>query len=104
MKASQGVQSYSLMRLIVSNSGEHTVSVSQTDERCFSRNSDYDYSYCRMILAKIAKDSDSLESLELSYVKSAAGQNRETHIQVDSLDKGEYYLYVEMDWNPNTED
>lgn len=80
MKASHKKGSYSLMRLVVGGEGEHTVSVSQVDERCFNRHSEYDYSYCRMILAKVEKDSDELKDLELKYVTAQSGQEREVHI------------------------
>ena len=39
MKVSQERGSYSLMRLMVSQDGEYTISVSQKDERCFDRHS-----------------------------------------------------------------
>jgi len=92
------------MRVMVSGSGEHTLSVSQTDERCFSRHSEYDYSNCRVILAKIIEDSDDVNTLKLQYLKATSNQDRETHINIENLDKGEYFVYVEMDWNKNTED
>ena len=57
------------MRLIVGGEGEHTISVSQTDERCFSRHSEYDYSNCRMIILKIEQDSDNLDGLKIKYMK-----------------------------------
>ena len=104
MKASQLRGSYTLMRLMISGEGEHTISVSQTDERCFNRHSEYDYSNCRMIVLKIDQDSDDLESLKFTYLKGAQGWERETHCQFDKLTKGEYYVYVEMDWNDSTED
>lgn len=92
------------MRLIVSGEGEHTISVSQTDERCFNRHSNYDYSNCRMIVLKIEKDSDVIDDLQLKYMKGVSGWDRETHCQFDKLEKGEYFVYIEMDWNPDTED
>ena len=92
------------MRLIVSKDGEHTISVSQQDVRCFSRHSDYDYSNCRMILTKIEKDADTIEELELKYITSKSGWDRETHITLDNLERGEYLVYIEMDWDETTED
>jgi len=103
-KASQRRGNYALMRLVVSGSGEHTIGVSQTDERCFNRHSEYDYSNCRMIVCKIEEDSDSLDKLKLKYLKGTSGWDRETFCQFDNLDKGEYFVYVEMDWNESTED
>ena len=104
MKASQHRESYSFMRLVVSAPGEHTISVSQVDERCFNRHSEYDYSNCRIIVCKIEKDAEKLEDLEIKYVKGCSGWDRETHIQFDNLEKGEYFIFIEIDWNENTED
>lgn len=72
MKASHNRDSYSLMRIMVSAAGEHTISTSQTDERCFSRHSEYDYSNCRMVLAKIEQDADDLKDLRLKYIGAKA--------------------------------
>ena len=109
MKASQNVKPnsnmpYTLMRLIVTGSGEHTISVYQKDERCFSRHSEYDYSNVRIILSKIEEDSDDLANLKLKYIKGCSGWDREVHLQVDNLLKGEYYVYVEVDWNEGSEE
>ena len=71
MKASHNRDSYSLTRLIVFHEGEHTISVSQKDERCFNRHSSYDYSNCRIIVMKIEKDADGLEGLEVKYMQGA---------------------------------
>lgn len=37
-------------------------------------------------------------------MKGCSGWDREAHAQFDNLEKGEYYVYVEIDWNENTED
>ena len=92
------------MRLIISSEGEHTVSVSQTDSRCFSRHSEYDYSNCRMIVMEITEEGDSIDNLKVKYLKGGSGWDRETHTMFESLPKGNYFVYVEMDWNESTED
>mmetsp|Transcript_5690 Transcript_5690/g.9022 ORF Transcript_5690/g.9022 Transcript_5690/m.9022 type:complete len:264 (+) Transcript_5690:873-1664(+) len=104
MKANHTTDSYSLMRLKVSGDGEHTITVNQTDERCFSRDSSYDYSYCRLVIFKIEEDADNLDEIKMSYVRGVSGWDRETHAMFDSLEHGDYYLYVEMDWGKDTED
>ena len=93
-----------MLRLVVSGSGEHIISVSQTDERCFSRHSNYDYSNCRIIVLKVEKDANTLEELEVKYIKGVQGWDRESHAEIQNLEKGEYLVFVEMDWNENTED
>jgi hypothetical protein len=52
---------------------------------------------------KIDEDSDDLEKLQVKYLKGCSGWDREVHCQFDNLTKGEYYVYVEMDWPENTE-
>ena len=37
-------------------------------------------------------------------MKGVSGWERESHAMFDTLPAGEYYVYVEMDWNDNTED
>ena len=59
---------YSLIRLFLTGDGEHTISCSQKDERCFNRHSDYEYSNCRVIVYKIDKDADTLEELQITYL------------------------------------
>jgi len=57
-----------------------------------------------MIVMKIEEDADSLEKLKVKYMKGGSGWERESHLMFDNLPKGEYFLYVEMDWNEATED
>ena len=90
--------SYSLIRLVVTGDGEHTISVAQTDDRCFKRDSPYDYSNCRMIIVQIVEDGDSLEKMKLRYVRGISDWDRDTHCQIDDLPKGNYYVYSELDW------
>ena len=104
MKASHNRGSYSLMRLIVFHEGEHTISVSQKDERCFNRHSNYDYSNCRIIVLKIEEDSDNIEGLNIRYMQGAQGWDRESHAHFAHLPRGEYFVYVELDWNDSTQD
>lgn len=104
MKVSQERGSYSLMRLMVSQDGEYTISVSQKDERCFDRHSEYDYSNCRIIVLRIEEDSDSLDGLKVKYMQGVSGWDRESHVQFENLPKGEYFVYCEVDWDENTED
>ena len=57
-----------------------------------------------MIVLKIEKDSDVIEDLQLKYMKGISGWDRETHCQFDNLERGEYFIYIEVDWNEETED
>ena len=51
-KARQKHNSYSMIRFTVAEpGGHHYLTISQTDERCFDRKIDYDYSNVRLIVA-----------------------------------------------------
>lgn len=45
-----------------------------------------------------------MKSLKLKYIAAAGNQDRETHINVQTLEKGEYFVFIEIDWNESTED
>ena len=57
-----------------------------------------------MILVRINKDGENLDDLELVFEKSLAGWDRDTHMHLEHLTKGEYYLYAELDWQEDIED
>lgn len=48
---------YVLRQIKVDKDGPMTFSIAQKDKRCFSRKNRYSYSYCRLILMKLAEDS-----------------------------------------------
>ena len=75
-------------------SGEYTLSVSQKDFKMFPRKSNYDYSNCKIIIAKL--NGDFLKEIQKEWT-------RDTHIEFDCLDSGEYKMYIELSWLENTE-
>lgn len=91
------------MRLVVPQDGEHCIAVSQKDIRCHLRGTDYEYSNCRVIVMKIDLDKtdifDDGDNLDVIYVKGDQGMDRDTNIEIGFLMRGEYYVYVEFDWN-----
>lgn len=64
--------SFALVRFVVENDGDCTISVAQKDKRCFSRRSGYDYSNCRLIVMKIDVEKTDLDedgdTFEVDYV------------------------------------
>ena len=60
------------MRLIIEADGEHCISVAQKDERCYLRDTQYEYSNCRVILMKIDLDKTDADedgdNLEVEYI------------------------------------
>lgn len=62
-----------------------------------------------MILAKIDLENTNIdedgEDIQLEYLKgNKSFQSRDTHIEIENLEPGEYYLYVEFDWQEATTD
>ena len=53
---------------------------------------------------KIEEDADNIDGLRVKYMKGAQGWDRESHAHFANLPKGEYYVYVELDWDKNTQD
>ena len=106
IKANHKKESFSLLRLVVPEAGEHTISVAQKDARCYMRGIDYEYSYCRVLLLKIKTDLADLDAdsktLEAELVGREESWERETHVECAHLEKGEYHVLVEMEWNENT--
>ena len=64
LKCSHKINSFSLARLIIESDGFHTISVAQKDKRCFLRNTEYDYSFCRIILIKIDVNKTDIDNPE----------------------------------------
>jgi len=94
--------SFALLRLLLDSDGEHTVSVAQKDARCFSRDAEYEYANCRVVLMKIDTEKTDVDedgdNLEVDYIKGDSSWDRDTHLECPMLRKGEYYVYVELDW------
>lgn len=91
-----------MLRFVVANPGGHCyLQVIQTDERCFDRKVQYDYSNVRLIVCKI-EDPES-DKKTLIYKNGKSGYMRDTWEVYENLEPGEYYMYVEMDWPDKSE-
>ena len=84
--------------MVVSEDGEHTITVNQVDERCYMRNSDYEYSYCRALVCKVEEYSENVDKLKLKYLKGDTTWRRDLDLTFKDLEKGEYMIFVELDW------
>ena len=101
-KARHKLNSYALIRFVVNApGGHHYLTVNQTDERCFDRNINYDYSNVRLIVAKIENPTE--DEKVLTYMNGKMGQDRDTWEEYENLEAGEYYMYVEFDWPDNVQ-
>jgi len=106
MEGSHKPGSYALIRLVVEEEGEHCISVAQKDERCYRRSHGYEYSNCRIAVMKIDLEKSDIDedgdNLEVDYLRGTQSWDRDTHLEFPDLKKGEYYIYVELDWHKNT--
>ena len=83
--------------MILIESGQQTISVSQKDKRFYAKDSEYSYSGCRLYVAKINEDGS------LEYVNHATGTwKRDTYAELGVLEKGKYLIYVSVDWDEKT--
>ncbi len=74
------------------------MSVAQIDDRCFDRSDDYDYSNCKLILIREVKAGDDDEA-EYEYMGGVQKAERDVWKQFEDLPAGDYFVYVEIDWN-----
>jgi len=96
-------KNFSLVKVTIPTCGEYAFSVSQIALRLFKRTELYQYSFCRLILMKLKNDVDLEGGVE--YINEATTRvTRDTYIEVKDLKAGNYYFFVEMLWNPYTED
>ena len=93
---------FHVFQLNMVESGPQTIGVSQKDERCFDRYSNYMYSNCRVIAVR-CENGDLKAGGDLHFIQGTKGyQDRDTYIEIENCQKGKYYVFVEMDWDANT--
>jgi hypothetical protein len=51
---------------------------------------------------KIEQDAENIEELQVRYMKGGQGWDRETHTHFQNLPRGDYFVFVELDWDENT--
>lgn len=101
-KARHKLGSFALIRFVVNApGGHHYLSINQTDERCFDRKNNYEYSVVRLIVAKIENPDEDVK--RLTYKNGKMGMDRDIWENYDNLEAGEYYMYVEFDWPDNVQ-
>ncbi len=95
-------QKFSFIKLLIQYEGEYYFTICQKDKRCF-HSKPYKYSNARIIFCE-NKLIDGAENAEkefgsLRYIESMGTANRDTNIHCQHLTPGEYFIYVEVDWN-----
>jgi hypothetical protein len=74
---------FHVFQLTVNDSGYQTISVSQKDERCFSRYSQYVYSNCRMIVVRC--ENGDISGGDIQFMAGTKGyQDRDTYIELEN--------------------
>jgi len=77
----------------------HTFAISQYGERLMPRKAEYKYANCLSYLVKEDKDGDGNTLKKCTLVDTnISRQDRDTYIEVENLEEGAYWLYVDMDW------
>lgn len=89
-----------LIKMKVSRAGQHTFGVSQYGERLLPRGAQYKYANCIAYLVKAKRGTDSLDGCHF-IGKKVTRQDRDTYIECGDLEKGTYFLYVDMEWQPD---
>lgn len=103
LRLHQDFNSYSLLKMTVPEPGEYTFAAAQKSGRMHSRKCDYHYSACRLMLVKLHNGEDLRGGV--SYISGRTStMGRDTYIELQHLEPGQYYFYVEMDWEPTTAD
>ena len=85
--------SHNVIRLEVVNPGFTYISANQMERHCFSKNFEYEYSNCRIIIAKESETG-------LVYVTGKQGFDRNLWLGLE-LESGAYQIYVEYEWRAN---
>lgn len=78
--------------MTIQKKGKYTISLSQKDSRFYAEGNKIKYSQCRLVIAKQNK-----------YIANVSGiWKRDTYVELEKLEAGDYQIYVFMDWDKNT--
>lgn len=91
---------FHLTRIKVTKKGLHTFAVSQFGSRLLPRRAAYKYANCIAYLVR-ENQPNSLNGATLIDAKITR-QDRDTYIEITNADKGYYWLYIDMEWQPET--
>lgn len=91
---------FHLTRIKVTRKGMHTIAVSQFGSRLLPRRAPYKYANCIAMLVQ-EHTSNSLSGATLVDAKITR-QDRDTYIEIPNMEKGYYWLYIDMEWQPET--
>ena len=92
-KAKHHKDSHVVVRVSVSRAGFAYISADQREKCCYPKMQAYDYSHCRMILARETEDG-------LVYVDGKQGTERNLWMS-HNFEVGDYQVYLEFNWCSN---
>ena len=91
---------YHLVKMTTKEKGIQTVAVTQFCERMMQRSSNYKYSLVRFIVFKATDPNNLLRGCE--FIKGVGGQKRDEYIELNDLEAGEYFVFVQMEWDESS--
>ena len=77
--------------------GIKSVAVTQFCERMMKRSANYKYSLVRIIVFKAADSSNLLRGCE--FLKGRGGSRRDEYIELQDLEAGDYFVFVQVEWD-----
>lgn len=81
--------------MVIDTPGEHTVSVSQFDQRCTPLDSGHEYTNCKVVVVRAVKG---LLEQGVTYIGGKKGfMDRDTHVELGRVGPGTYYVCIEME-------
>ena len=75
--------------------GHMTFSLTQKDAQCFGPETEYKYSFARLMLLRVVDR----QAMAFDCVAAVNDTQRDLHLEVEQLEPGEYYIFAELDWN-----
>jgi len=91
---------FHLTRIKVTKKGMHTFAISQFGSRLLPRRAGYKYANCIAYFVK-ENQPNSLNGSTLIDAKITR-QDRDCYIELPNAEKGYYWLYIDLEWQPET--
>jgi hypothetical protein len=89
---------HSLARFTLKEASKLYLTVSQISKRMAPKNQGYDYSFVKMILAKIIEGDDQNSQLEFVTGKCFFDEHVTLEYENEKLEPGQYVVFIEVDW------
>jgi len=88
--------------MTIDTAGNHTISVSQKDQRCVPLEAKYDYTNCKIVVIKLEVPAAAHLDCGCEYIGGSKGfMDRDAYIELKDIEKGSYLVCVEMELHTN---